>query len=75
MAKKLKTPIAKTKAYGVNVIAVNKFSTDTETEMNAARNAALAAGAFDAVICTHHAHNGKGAVDLGVAVQSARQAV
>ena len=28
----------------------------------AVRNAALAAGAYDAVICTHHAHGGKGAV-------------
>ncbi|XVF00252.1 hypothetical protein REPUB_Repub03eG0269000 [Reevesia pubescens] len=64
--------IANTKAYGVNVVvAVNKFSTDTEAEMNAVKNAALAAGAFDAIICTHHAHGGKGAVDLGIAVQRA----
>ncbi|KAL0419651.1 UNVERIFIED_CONTAM: Formate--tetrahydrofolate ligase [Sesamum radiatum] len=32
---------------------------------------ALGAGAFDAVICSHHAHGGKGAVDLGIAVQKA----
>ncbi|WOL00465.1 formate--tetrahydrofolate ligase [Canna indica] len=64
--------IANSKAYGVNVIvAINKFATDTETEMNAVRTAALAAGAFDAVVCTHHAHGGKGAVDLGIAVQRA----
>ncbi|XWS74555.1 hypothetical protein CRYUN_Cryun01aG0008200 [Craigia yunnanensis] len=64
--------IADTKAYGVNVVvAMNKFSNDTEAEMNAVRNAALASGAFDAIICTHHAHGGKGVVDLGVAVQRA----
>ncbi|KAJ1385814.1 P-loop containing nucleoside triphosphate hydrolase [Sesbania bispinosa] len=64
--------ILNTKAYGVNVVvAINKFSTDTEAELNAVKNAALAAGAYDAVICTHHAHGGKGAVDLGIAVQKA----
>ncbi|KAI3461049.1 hypothetical protein Pfo_017712 [Paulownia fortunei] len=55
--------ISNTKAYGVNVVvAVNKFSTDSEAELNAVRSAALSTGAFDAVICTHHAHGGKGAV-------------
>lgn len=64
--------ISNTKAYGVNVVvAVNAFSTDTEAELNAVKNSALAAGAFDSVICTHHAHGGKGAVDLGIAVQKA----
>ncbi|KAI3868110.1 hypothetical protein MKX03_035326 [Papaver bracteatum] len=64
--------ITNTKAYGVNVVvAVNMFSTDTEAEMTAVRNAAMAAGAFDAVVCTHHAHGGKGAVELGIAVQKA----
>lgn len=64
--------ISNTKSYGVNVVvAVNKFSTDSDAELNAVKNAALSAGAFDAVICTHHAHGGKGAVDLGIAVQKA----
>ncbi|CAI0409865.1 unnamed protein product [Linum tenue] len=64
--------VANTKAYGVNVVvAVNMFATDTEAELKAVREAALAAGAFDAVVCTHHAHGGKGAVDLGLAVQRA----
>ncbi|KAG9459827.1 hypothetical protein H6P81_004335 [Aristolochia fimbriata] len=64
--------IANTKQYGVNVVvAVNKFATDSDAELNAVRNAALAAGAFEAVVCTHHAHGGKGAVDLGIAVQKA----
>ncbi|KAL5066680.1 hypothetical protein RYX36_017567 [Vicia faba] len=64
--------IINSKLYGSNVIvAINKFSTDTEAELNAVRKAALDAGAFDAVVCSHHAHGGKGAVDLGIAVQKA----
>lgn len=64
--------IENTKAYGVNVVvAVNMFATDSPAELEAVRSAALAAGAFDAVICTNHAHGGKGAVDLGLAVQKA----
>ncbi|XP_058774667.1 formate--tetrahydrofolate ligase [Vicia villosa] len=64
--------IINSKVYGANVIvAINKFSTDTEAELNAVRKAALDAGAFDAVVCSHHAHGGKGAVDLGIAVQKA----
>ncbi|GLT77986.1 hypothetical protein SLA2020_495380 [Shorea laevis] len=47
------------------------FSTDTQAELDAVRNAALAAGAFDAVVYTHHAHGGKGAVELGIAVRKA----
>eukprot|EP01018_Ginkgo_biloba_P005989 Gb_40581 [translate_table: standard] len=64
--------IENTKAYGVNVVvAINMFATDTEAEVTAVTNAALAAGAFEAVVCTHHAHGGAGAVDLGIAVQKA----
>ncbi|PNX72060.1 formate-tetrahydrofolate ligase-like protein, partial [Trifolium pratense] len=64
--------VLNSKAYGANVIvAINKFSTDTESELNAVRKAALDAGAYDAVICSHHAHGGRGAVDLGIAVQKA----
>ena len=55
--------IENTKAYGVNVVvAVNAFATDTEDELQAVRHAAMAAGASDAVICTHFAHGGAGAV-------------
>ncbi|CAN7097641.1 unnamed protein product [Brassica rapa subsp. narinosa] len=68
--------IANTKAYGVNVVvAVNMFSTDSEAELNAVRKFSMDAGAFDAVICSHHAHGGKGAVDLGIAVEKACQNV
>ncbi|EPS70717.1 10-formyltetrahydrofolate synthetase, partial [Genlisea aurea] len=64
--------ITNTKAYGVNVVvAVNRFSSDSEAELNAVKSAALSAGAFDAVICSHHALGGKGAVELGVSVQRA----
>ncbi|KAM3257837.1 hypothetical protein ACQJBY_049883 [Aegilops geniculata] len=64
--------ISNTKGYGVNVVvAINKFATDTDAEMEVVKKAAMAAGAFDAVVCSHHAHGGKGAVDLGVAVQRA----
>lgn len=64
--------IENTKRYGVNVVvAVNAFSTDTEDELQAVRQAAIAAGASDAVICTHFAHGGAGAVELGKAVQKA----
>ncbi|KAJ0021352.1 hypothetical protein Pint_31147 [Pistacia integerrima] len=69
--------ISNTKAYGVNVVAVNMFATDTDAELNAVKNAALAAGVYDAVICTHHAHGGKVflyhdfQVDLGIAVRKA----
>lgn len=64
--------IQNTKFYGVNVVvAINGFATDTAAEFEAIKEAALAAGAFDAVVCTHHAHGGAGAVDLGLAVQKA----
>lgn len=64
--------ILNSKAYGANVIvAINKFSTDTDAELNAVKKAALDAGAYDAVICSHHAHGGRGAVDLAIAVQKA----
>uniref|UniRef100_A0A453KXV3 formate--tetrahydrofolate ligase n=1 Tax=Aegilops tauschii subsp. strangulata TaxID=200361 RepID=A0A453KXV3_AEGTS len=54
--------ISNTKGYGVNVVvAINKFATDTDAEMEVVKKAAMAAGAFDAVVCSHHAHGGKGA--------------
>lgn len=57
--------ISNTKIYGVNVVvAVNMFSTDSQAELDVVKTAAMAAGAFDAVICTHHAHGGKGAVSI-----------
>ncbi|XP_044506700.1 formate--tetrahydrofolate ligase-like [Mangifera indica] len=64
--------IANTKAYGVNVVvAVDMFTTDAEAELYAVKKAVLATGAYDAVICTHHAHGIKGVVDLGSTIQRA----
>ena len=55
--------IENTKLYGVNVVvAINAFATDTDEELQAVKQASIAAGALDAVICTHFAHGGAGAV-------------
>jgi len=51
--------------YGVPVVvAVNSFATDTPAEVELVRQAAIEAGAEDAVVCTHWMEGGKGAVDL-----------
>jgi formyltetrahydrofolate synthetase len=66
--------IKNAKRYGVNVVvAVNSFATDTKAEVHLIREAALAAGAEDAVVCTHWMHGGKGAVDLAKAVVKAAE--
>ncbi|MFZ5881276.1 MAG: formate--tetrahydrofolate ligase [Chloroflexota bacterium] len=60
--------------YGVNVVvAVNSFAADTPAEVEIVRQAALAAGAMDAVVSTHWADGGKGAVKLAEAVIKAAQ--
>ena len=53
------------------VVAVNRFATDTDAELEVVKAAALAAGADDAVVCRHHALGGEGATDLGRAVMEA----
>lgn len=51
--------------YGVPVIvAINRFSTDTEAEIQCIRDEAVKAGAEDAIAANHWAEGGKGAVDL-----------
>ena len=58
--------------YGVNVVvAVNAFKDDKPAEVELVRKAALAAGAMDAVICTHWMDGGKGALALAEAVVKA----
>jgi formyltetrahydrofolate synthetase len=58
--------------YGVNVVvAVNSFATDTPAEVELVRKAALAAGAMDAVVSTHWADGGDGALKLAEAVVKA----
>jgi formate--tetrahydrofolate ligase len=56
-------------SFGVPVVvALNKFATDTEAELDIVRQEALEHGADDAVVCRHHALGGKGAVDLANAI-------
>jgi len=58
--------------YGVPaVVAVNRFSSDTEAEIALVRKAAIEAGAEDAVMSDHWARGGAGAVDLARAVSAA----
>jgi formate--tetrahydrofolate ligase len=60
------------KKFGVNVVvAVNQFQTDTPAEIEAVRQAALEAGAYDAVLANHWAEGGQGAADLAIAVEKA----
>ncbi|HSJ26605.1 MAG TPA: formate--tetrahydrofolate ligase [Acidimicrobiia bacterium] len=61
--------IKNAKRYGVPVVvAINSFPTDTWAEINLIREAALAAGASDAVLAEHWAKGGDGAADLAEAV-------
>ncbi len=55
------------------VIAVNTFPTDTAAEWEAIREAALRAGAVDAVVAQHWAEGGAGATALAEAVVKATQ--
>jgi methylenetetrahydrofolate dehydrogenase (NADP+)/methenyltetrahydrofolate cyclohydrolase/formyltetrahydrofolate synthetase/formate--tetrahydrofolate ligase len=58
--------------FGVPVVvAINRFPTDSEHELNLVRRSALEAGAFDAVTTDHHARGGEGARELAEAVEAA----
>ena len=60
--------------YGVNVVvAVNSFITDTPAEVELIRKSALEFGAMDAVVSTHWADGGKGALKLAEAVVKAAE--
>jgi methylenetetrahydrofolate dehydrogenase (NADP+) / methenyltetrahydrofolate cyclohydrolase / formyltetrahydrofolate synthetase len=60
--------------FGVNVVvAVNSFAADTPAEVELVRTAALEFGAMDAVVSTHWADGGKGAVKLAEAVVKAAE--
>ena len=64
--------IANCKAFGLPVVvAVNKFASDSDAELEAVRVAAEAAGAARAVVCEHHAKGGEGAVALAEALIAA----
>ncbi len=55
------------------VVAINLFPTDTAREIEAVREASLAAGALDAVTSDHHARGGEGALELAKAVVRAAE--
>lgn len=58
--------------FGVRVIvAINKFSTDSQAEVEMIRSKALEAGADSAVLADHWAQGGAGAVDLANAISDA----
>jgi formate--tetrahydrofolate ligase len=64
--------IANTRAFGIPVVVcINRFACDTDAELDAIRASALAAGASDAVVCTHHGAGGAGAAALAAAVAAA----
>merc|ERR1712241_933501 len=68
----LRKQIENANLFGIPVVvAVNKFHTDTQAELEMVCNLAKQNGAFDAVICTHWAHGGPGAKDLARAVEKA----
>ncbi|MFP5332289.1 MAG: formate--tetrahydrofolate ligase [Acidimicrobiia bacterium] len=64
--------IKNAKRFGVPVVvAINSFPTDTWAEINLIRDAALAAGASDAVLAEHWLKGGEGAAELAEAVVKA----
>ncbi|KAI1363090.1 formate--tetrahydrofolate ligase-domain-containing protein [Xylaria arbuscula] len=70
----LKKHIENAKQYGCPVVvAVNKFSTDTDAEIAVIREEAIAAGAEDAILANHWAEGGKGAIDLAKGVVAASE--
>jgi formyltetrahydrofolate synthetase len=66
--------IAIARKYGIPVVvAINAFPTDSEREWELMREAALEAGAFDAVVTQHWAMGGEGAAALAEAVVRATE--
>jgi len=60
--------------YGINVVvAINSFATDTPAEVELIRKSALEFGALDAVVSTHWADGGAGAIKLAKAVVNAAE--
>ncbi len=70
----LKVHIRNAKRFGVPVVvAVNRFHTDTDNEVDLVRRISLEAGAEDAVMSNHWAEGGLGSIELGKAVMAAAQ--
>ena len=66
--------IKNAKGFGIPVVvAVNSFATDTPAECELVRQAAVDAGAEDAVVCTHWMEGGAGAIKLAEAVVKAAE--
>ncbi|MCF7875675.1 formate--tetrahydrofolate ligase [Candidatus Bipolaricaulota bacterium] len=60
--------------FGVPVVvAVNRFHTDTDKEVELVKEKAMEAGAFDAVESNHFTDGGEGAVDLAEATVAASE--
>jgi formate--tetrahydrofolate ligase len=56
------------------VVAINRFHTDTQAELDLVQRLSMEAGAYAAVIANHWAKGGAGATDLGNAVIDACKA-
>jgi formyltetrahydrofolate synthetase len=68
----LEAHLATVARFGVPVVvAINRFPTDTQHELDLIKKAALDAGARAAVTTEHHAHGGEGARALAEAVVEA----
>jgi len=68
----LRKQIENARKFGVPVVvAINRFVTDTEPELELMSKLSKEVGAFDAIICSHWAHGGLGAKDLAIAVDKA----
>jgi len=64
--------IENVRKFGVRVVvAINRFSTDTDAEIELVKRLSKAAGAVDAVMSDHWAEGGAGSVELAEAVIAA----
>ena len=70
----METHIRIARKFGIPVVvAINAFPTDTAAEWEVIREAALRAGAFDAIVAQHWAEGGEGAIALAEAVVKATE--
>merc|ERR1712136_278714 len=70
----LKKHIENVQKFGLQVVvAINRFTTDSDEELSLLQRLCKEQGAFDAVICSHWAHGGQGAVALAEAVVKAAE--
>ena len=68
----LRKHISNAREYGIPVVvAINKFETDTDAEIEVVREEAIAAGAADAIPANHWAEGGRGAVELAKGIITA----